>query len=175
MRAFVILGATFLPLIGCSQTPTGPTTPAASTSPIAFYAPLTNRTVIWHATSTVVDVSPTGDSCRVDQTIGETRNVDWAIEDNPSATVSIVIFVNPAANYLSDPAAPVYVGSRTDNHFTTEAMQDGGFTCFVWHGDLTGSFSADGRTFDAVENITYFHSGEDNMVVRRHWTGARQN
>jgi hypothetical protein len=77
-------------------------------------------------------------------------------------------------NYMGDPRTPAYYGSRTDDQFATVAEQDGQPTCFVWHGDLTGSFSADGRTFDAVENSKYVHFGEDDMVVRRHWTGTRQ-
>jgi hypothetical protein len=171
MRAFVILALTVLPPIGCSQTPTGPTTTAASTPPNPAPVP---ETTIWHATATVSGVSATLNSCPVDHAVGQTRNIDWAIEDRPSPTVAIVIFMSPGGDYMGDPATPVYYGSRMDDQFVTVAEQDGQPTCFVWHGDLTGSFSADGRTFDAVENVMYVHRGEDDMVVRRHWTGTRQ-
>jgi len=77
---------------------------------------------------------------------------------------------------MGDPRAPCYGGTRTGDQFAAEAAQDGpgnSTPCFVWHGDFTGSFSADGRTFDAVENIKYVLRGEDDMVVSRHWTGTR--
>jgi hypothetical protein len=125
--------------------------------------------------STVVDVSTTVNSCPVDHAVGDTRTVDWAIDLSPAVPSSILLTESPGGDYMSDPATPVYYGSRTNDQFATVAEQDGQPTCFVWHGDLTGSFSADGSTFDAVENVTYTHFGEDNMVVRRHWTGTRQS
>jgi hypothetical protein len=86
-----------------------------------------------------------------------------------------LLFESPdLGNYMFDPGTPVYYGSRTADQFATVAEQDGQSGCFVWHGDLTGSFSGDGNAFDAVESIKYTHFGEADMVVRRHWTGTRQ-
>ena len=191
MRGFVIIALTAaLSLIGCSDSPTGPTTSAVIIPPNPAPRPGTAcnavwpqcERVIWRATSIVVDVSATLNSCPVDNVVGQTRTVDWAIEQSPSSPSSILLFESAGnlqdpqdfGNYMGDPRTPAYYGSRTDDQFATVAEQDGQPTCFVWHGDLTGSFSADGRTFNAVENIKYLHFGEGDMVVRRHWTGIRQ-
>jgi hypothetical protein len=143
--------------------------------------------------STVVDVSATLNSCPVDNAVGQTRIVEWVIGERPSSAPNIfftetagVYDPHQSLNYLNDGRTPLYYGSRTDDQFTTIAEQDGGGTgtCFVWHGDLTGTFSPDGLTIDAVENVKYTYVGErdsatgkwetDDMVVRRHWTGTRR-
>jgi hypothetical protein len=138
-------------------------------------------------------VSATLNSCPVDNAVGQTRSVDWAIEEKPSSPSNIslsettgVYDPQHGTNYLNDGRTPFYYGSRTNDQFTTIAEQDGGptGTCFVNHGDLTGSFSPDGLTFDAVENVQYIYVGArdpatgnwatDGMVVSRHWTGTRR-
>jgi len=136
---------------------------------------------IWRAQSTVVGVSPTLNSCPTDNAIGQTRSVDWAVQEHLSFPSSILLFESAGVfdprnwpDYMGNPRTPLYAGSRTADQFTATAEQDGMPTCFVWHGDLTGSFSPDGLTFDAVENIKYTHFGEGDMVVSRHWTGTRR-
>ena len=180
MRAFAMVLLTVLPLVGCSHGPTQPTTSAAVVAPSSPAPPA--ETTIWRAQSTVVGVSPTLNSCPTDNAVGQTRSVDWAVQEGSSnPQVSILLFESAGVydpqhppNYMSDPRTPVYYGSRTGDQFTAAAEQDGMPTCFVWHGDLTGSFSPDGLTFDAVENIKYTHFGEGDMVVSRHWTGTRR-
>jgi hypothetical protein len=169
MRAFVLLTLTSLSLVGCSPGPTRPTTSAVTTSPNT--APLPHTDSTWSATSTVVAVSPTLNNCPVDHSVGQIRTAVWSIEER-SSSPSILIFTGD--DYMADPTAPLYYGSRTDNQFATVAEQDGQSGCFVSHGDLTGSFSVDSRTFDAVENVRYVHFGEDDMVVQRHWTGTQR-
>lgn len=177
MRKILALAVMALPIGGCSQSATGPTTSPVITAPSSAPARGFDH---WQATSTVVDVSATANGCPVDHTIGQTRTVDWAIEQPPYPSSSVSIFFLESvdsqgrSDYMSDPAAPLYYGSLTGEQFATVAEQDGQPGCFVWHGDFTGRFSADGRTFDAVENIKYVHFGEDEMVVRRHWLGTRQ-
>jgi hypothetical protein len=131
----------------------------------------------------VVSVSATLNDCPVDHTVGQTRNVVWAIGPGPTSPSSIVAFESPDLvldapyDVCGDPRAPCYTGTRTGDQFATQAAADpepgNSPPCFVWHGDFTGSFSADGRIFDAVENIRYVLRGEDDMVVSRHWTGTR--
>jgi hypothetical protein len=180
MRTFAIAVLTVLPLVGCSDGPTQPTTSAAVVAPSSPALPA-RTTTIWRAQSTVVGVSPTLNSCPTDNVVGQTRSVEWAIQEGSfKPPVSILLYESAGVydlqhppDYMSDPRTPVYFGSRTGDQFATSAEQDGQRTCFVWHGDLTGSFSPDGLTFDAVENIKYHLSGEDDMVVSRHWTGTR--
>jgi hypothetical protein len=182
MRAFAMVVLMALPLIGCSHSPAEPTTSAVITPPAPAPPP---GTTIWRAESTVVSVSATLNSCPVDNAGGQTRSVDWVVQKAPFDPSSDVILLfetagvinNPQdirTDYMGDPRTPVYHGPRTGDQFTAIAEQDGQPTCFVWHGDLTGSFSPDGLTFDAVEIIRYTHFGEDDMMVRRHWTGTRR-
>jgi hypothetical protein len=181
MRAFAMVVLTVLPLVGCSDGPTQPTTSANVVAPSIFTPP----TTIWRAQSTVVSVSPTLNSCPVDNAVGQTRSVDWAVQDgfvnphNPQLTILLfesagVYDPQHGTNYITDPRTPVYYGSRTGDQLTAMAEQDGMPTCFVWHGDLTGSFSPDGLTFAADETIRYTLFSEGDMVVSRHWTGTRR-
>jgi hypothetical protein len=179
MRAVAMVLLTVLPLVGCSHGPTQPTTfaPVTPSNPQRAFV-----TTIWRAQSTVVGVSPTLNSCPTDNAVGQTRSVEWALQDGSyKSQDSILLFESAGVydpqhppNYMSDPRTPVYYGSRTGDQFAAEAGQDGMPTCFVWHGDLTGTFSPDGLSFDAVENIKYTHFGEGDMVVSRHWTGTRR-
>jgi hypothetical protein len=186
----VIVVSTVLPFVDCSHSPTQPTTPPAH-SPAPAQTPLPADGIcsvpawpqcvqrIWHAESTVVGVSATLNSCPVDNAVGQTRSVDWADDENPSRS-SILLQESAASfdpqhppDFMADAQTPLYFGSRTGDQFTTIAEQDGMPTCFVWHGDFSGSFSPDGLTFDADESITYTHFGENDMIVRRHWKGIR--
>jgi hypothetical protein len=189
MRAVAMVLLTVLPLVGCSHGPTQPTTSAAVVA-TSTLGPLPSVTTIWRAQSTVVGVSPTLNSCSTDNVVGQTRSVDWALQDfGPQrGLISIVLYeyadvYDPQhpPNYMSDPRTPAYAGSRTGDQFAATAGQDpvndtttGMPTCFVYHGDLTGAFSPDGLSFDAVENIKYTHHGENDMVVSRHWTATRR-
>ena len=182
MRDLLIVALAVLPLAGCSHSPTQPTTSAGIASPPSPATPGTPGITIWRAESTVVGVSATLNGCPIDDAVDQTRTVEWAIEEgsfNPQ--VSIQLFESAGVydpqhppDYMSDPRTPVYYGSRTGDQFAASAEQDGQSGCFVWHGDLTGTFSADGVTFDAVENVKYTHFGEDDMTIRRHWTGTRR-
>jgi hypothetical protein len=191
MRAFLIIVFTALLLIGCSHGITQPTTSAAPISPPSSLLPV--RSTLWRAESTVVDVSATLNSCPVDNAVGQTRTVEWVIGETPSSASNIsfsettgVYDPHQPLNTMNDGRTPLYYGSRTGDQFTTIAEQDGGptGTCFVWHGDLTGTLSPDGLTVDAVENVKYTYVGAqdpqtghwtaDDMVVRRHWTGTRR-
>ena len=191
MRAFAMVLLTVLPLVGCSHGPTQPTTSAGVVAPSSPALPA--RTAIWRADSTVLSVSATLNSCPVDNAVGQTRSVEWSIEERPSSPSNIFFFEttgvydsHQSLNYMNDGRTPLYYGSRSGDQFTTIAEQDGGptGTCFVNHGDLTGSFSPDGLTFDAVENVQYVYVGArdpatgnwatDAMVVHRHWTGTRR-
>jgi len=117
----------------------------------------------------------------VDNAVGQTRSVDWAVQEGSFLSPSGISLTESAGvfdpqhspNYMNDPRTPLYYGSRTGDQFTTVAEQDGNSYCILWHGDLTGSFSPDGLTFDAVESVKYVQGG-GVMVVSRHWTGTRR-
>jgi hypothetical protein len=118
-----------------------------------------------------LDVSATRNSCLTDNSVGQTRTeVGWTINEDAARTSITLIEAVGAINFRT----PYYAGSLTGSQFTASTWQDGGFDCFVWEGDLSGSFSADGLTFDAIETIEYRHSGESPMQVRRHWIGSRR-
>ena len=181
MRAFATVILTALSLVGCSHGPTQPTTSATVVAPSSSSLPA-GTTTIYRAQSTVVGVSPTTlDSCPVDNAVGQTRSVDWAVQEGSFLSPSGISLTESAGvfdpqhspNYMNDPRTPLYYGSRTGDQFTTVAEQDGNSYCILWHGDLTGSFSPDGLTFDAVESVKYVQGG-GVMVVSRHWTGTRR-
>ena len=149
-------------LAGCSHSVIEPTQSTPTTA-----AP-SQTTSVWSADSTVLAVSGQN-SCLADNAVGDTkRNVGWTVKQDTTS----ITFIEAIGAY--DLRTPYYVGSLSDNQFTTTTWQDGGFDCFVWSGDFSGSFSADGLAFDAVENIEYRHSGENPMQVRRHWTASRR-
>ena len=155
-------------LAGCSHSVIEPTqsTPIAPASAAPSPAP-SQTTSVWSADSTVLAVSGQN-GCLADNAVGDIRtNVGWTVKQDATS----VTFIEALGAY--DLRTPYYTGSLSDNQFRTTTWQDGGFDCFVWGGDLSGSFSADGLTFDAVENIEYRHSGESPMQVRRHWTASR--
>jgi hypothetical protein len=108
-------------------------------------------------------------SCLTDKAVGDIRtNVGWTVKQNATSITLI------EAIGAIDLRTPYYTGSLSGNQFATTTWQDGGFDCFVWSGDLSGSFSADGLTVDAIENIEYHHLGENPMQVRRRWTANRR-
>ena len=131
MRAFAMVVLTVLPLVGCSHGPTQPASAAQPTTSATVVAPsspaLPVETTIWRAQSTVVGVSPTPNSCPTDNAVGQTRSVEWAVQEgsfNPQ--VSILLFESAGVydqqhppNYMSDPQTPVYYGSRTGDQFAT--------------------------------------------------------
>ena len=136
MRAFVIAVLTVLQLVGCSRSPTQPTT---SASAISAPSPAPPVFTIWRAQSTIVGVSPTLNSCPTDNAVGQTRGVEWAVKEGSfKKDVSIQLYESAGVydpqhppDYFSDPRTPLYFGSRTGDQFAAMAQQDGGRTCFV--------------------------------------------
>src|SRR5262245_19802372 len=112
MRAFVIVVLTVLPFVGCSHGPTQPTTSAAVNviSPPSPVPPAVTA-IIWRAQSTVLGVSATLNSCPIDNAVGQTRSVEWAVQEgsfNPQ--VSILLFESAGVydpqhppDYMTDP------------------------------------------------------------------------
>jgi hypothetical protein len=155
-------------LCGCSRSVLEPTqtTPTGAGSPAPSPAP-SETTTLWSADSTVLSVSGQN-SCLADNAVGDiTTNVGWTITN--SAT--FITLIEAIGAY--DVRTPYYEGSLSGNQFRTKTAQDGG-DCLPENGDFSGSFSADGLTFDAIENIEYRDRGGNLMQVRRHWTGSRR-
>jgi hypothetical protein len=129
----------------------------------------------WSADATVMSVSSTRNSCAA-STVGQTSSgVKWDIRVLGDKLELFNIDEN--TGLLAAAVNPnIYYGSLTGAQFVaTGSGTDGSFGCIIWGGDLTGSFSADGRHFQAVENIEYRHGGgEPTMLVQRRWTGSRQ-
>jgi hypothetical protein len=167
LRLVLVFAA--LPLIDC-QGPAEPTAPTPSATPGTPPAPMPpTASSTWSADSTLLAVSATRNSCLTDGAIGDTRtNVGWTIKQD-ATSITLIETIGPV-----DLRTPYYTGSLNDRSFTATTWQDGGYDCFVWEGDVSGSFSADGLTFDAIETIEYHHFGENPMQVRRHWTGRQR-
>lgn len=149
--------------------PTAPQSPAPTPPPSAAAVD-----TYWDAESTVVAVSSTRNGC-TESVVGQTsRGYLWQVR--------VILERFEARNTGENPFYPftgvsphVYNGTIDGRHFTAIGTgQDGGFECFVWSGDLAGTFSEDGKTFEAVENIEYHHYGEDPMRVQRRWTATRK-
>src|SRR4051794_9607777 len=136
MRAALALTVVSSVLVAsCSPSPTQPApAPSAPTNQVPSPSiPATINT--WSATSTVIDVSATRNSCATDAATGQaTDGVGWTTKES----VNSIAFIEAIGTVTI--RTPYYTGTRTDRQFQTTTWQDGGFDCFVWNGDLTGSF-----------------------------------
>jgi hypothetical protein len=112
-------------------------------------------------------VSGTGLGCGWGLTTGDGRSgVLWRI----TQTGDSVILDEDMPNWPTDDIP--YYGSLTGTHFAAADVESGNGVCQFRGGELSGSFSEDGRHFDAMETLVW--GATDYQVrVQRHWTGSR--
>ena len=119
----------------------------------------------WAADAIVV--SSTGAGCGWGIQTGDTRNgVFWRI----TRTGDSVTLDEDTPNWPTDDVP--YSGQLNGMHFVANDVESGGGVCAFRGGDLSGSFSDDGLTFEAMETLRW-GSVEHSVVVQRHWSGRR--
>lgn len=145
-----------------TQTTTAPTPTPTSTAP----RPSTSTpTANWVADATVV--SGTGLGCGWGLTAGATRTgVLW----NITRTNDSVMLDEDIPNWPTDDIP--YSGSVSGTRFVATYTQTPEGVCAFRGGTLSGSFSDDGLTFEALETLAWGPS-EHQVTVQRHWTGRR--
>jgi len=123
----------------------------------------------WRADATVVGVFG-GRGCGWGTTPGETRpGVQWRITIAPAA----ILLEEDMANWPTDhlPFSGVLSG-QDFNAFYTNNGNYLGSTCQFRDGKLTGRFSQDFSTFEAMETLTWGPPNAETRVQRR-WIGSR--
>jgi hypothetical protein len=160
-----------LVVVACSDArlPTQPTTPAPGQTPTsAITAPAATppNGANWVADATVLSVTGTG-GCGSGITMGETRTgVWWRITQNGDS----ITLDEDMANWPTDDTP--FSGSLSGTQFVAADVESGGGVCQFRGGQLVGSFSADGQSFDATE-VLLWGPLESPVRVQRHWTGRR--
>jgi hypothetical protein len=165
---FITLGVTLI-LSACTdvrpptQTTTAPTPTPTSTAP----KPLpSSPTANWVANATVL--SGTGLGCGWGLTAGETRTgVLWNIRRMDDS----VMLDEDIPNWPTDDSP--YSGSVSGTRFVATYTQPSDGVCAFRGGTLSGSFSDDGLTFEALETLAWGSSSEHQVTVQRRWSGRR--
>jgi hypothetical protein len=130
-------------------------------------SPLAN----WIADATVLSATNSGHACGWGTSSGDTRaGVGWRITIGEN-TVSLDEDMN---NYPTDDIP--YSGSLTGAQFTA-AYSSGGdylkYVCQFKGGTLSGTFSTDSSSFEALETLVWGPPGQETTVQRR-WTASRR-
>jgi hypothetical protein len=148
---------------GGMSTPT-PVSPPVAVSPSgpAQGASLAN----WQGDATVVARSGSG-GCGWGTAIGESRaGVLWRVAIDSAA----VTLDEDMANFPTDDVR--YVGTLSGQSFAATSSQQIGGVCQFAGGELSGTFSPDFTSFEAMETLRWGGPGAETTVQRR-WQ-ARQ-
>jgi hypothetical protein len=150
-----------------------PVSPAATPTP-----PPTNTTA-WTVVVTIE--SATGDACAsigVNASYIPVPGYPWDVIRNGS---SIVLRYLPQyypidhTDYTGTLSGPSFTASRLDSFPPSSWTCANGQTVRdpVQTEQLSGTFAADDRSFDAVEIETWRLSSGEEATIRRHWVGTR--
>ena len=148
-------------------------------SPAATPTPLPTTTTLWTVMVTVE--STTGDPCAsigVNASYIPVPGYPWDVIRNGS---SIVLRYLPQyypidhTDYTGTLSGPSFTASRLDSFPPSSWTCANGQTVRdpVQTEQLSGTFAADDRSFDAVEIETWRLSSGEEATIRRHWTGTR--
>ena len=168
MRHVFIFTAGLL-LCGCSGAPL-PGQPTATPRPAAptpaSPAPINGANWIGEA---IVVSSAGSAACGWGTTAGDTRSdVLWRIGINGDS----LMLDEDMRNWPTDDIP--FFGTLNGTRFSAAYTEQPSGVCMFRGGTLSGSFSDDGRTFDATETLEWgAASGQPAATVQRRWTGRR--
>jgi hypothetical protein len=167
-RYLVFFGSLLFLLTGC--TGKGAPTPVSPTPPIPPPAQSNSIVSSWTANSIVVS-SADGNACGGATVVGATsRNIEWRITtEDPSILLEVDM-----ANYPTDHMR--YSGVSTGRQFAGSYATGADyldFFCELRGGELTGTFSANGLTFEATETLIWGPPANERTVERR-WSGVKR-
>jgi hypothetical protein len=144
-----------------------PTTTAPTPTPISTTPkpPTPSPAANWVADATVL--SGPGLGCGWGITVGDTRTgVLW----NITRTGDSVMLDEDIPNWPTDDIP--YSGSMSGTSFVAAYAQTPAGVCAFAGGTLSGTFSDDGLTFEALETLAW-GPPERKVTVQRHWIGRR--
>lgn len=155
-------------LIGCAcsegHPPTAPTASPPQTTATPAPSPINGAN--WAADAVVVSATG-GFTCGWGTSPGETRGgVLWRITQENDT----ILLDEDMPNWPTDDTP--FHGRLTGTHFAAEDVEAGGGVCAFRGGELTGTFSDDGLTFEAMETL-HWGSTEHVTTVQRRWNGRR--
>ncbi len=161
--ARIVLLTTLLVGCGDGRPPTAPTSsPRASASP----GPAAMNDANWAADAVVVATTG-GFTCGWGTSPGETRSgVLWRITQD----IDTITLDEDVPNWPTDDVP--FHGRLTATHFDATVVETAGGLCAFRGGELTGTFSDDGLTFEAIEML-HWGSAEHVTTVQRRWNGRR--
>jgi hypothetical protein len=143
--------------------PVAPTTPAPVSAP--------SNGANWTANATVTAVTRgSAPPCGWGTSVGDTRaGVEWRI----TMTGEQVSLDEDMRNWPTDDVP--FAGRLSGVQFTASYASGSDYARYVCQfreGTLSGTFSSDFSTFDAVETLIW-GTPETQTVVQRHWVGSR--
>lgn len=165
---FVVLGLVLL-FTACQTAPTAPSKPLAQASPAP--SPAQERLQShWIGIATVVSTADSGSSCGWGISVGDTRqNVEWRI----TITGDSIALAVDMRNWPTDHTP--YSGSLSGRQFTASYDQGADYAKYICQfkvGTLSGRFSADFSSFEAVETLVWGVPGAER-TAQRQWAGSR--
>jgi hypothetical protein len=123
----------------------------------------------WTGNSTV-ESSHEGNACEGETRVGATsKDIEWRITTDDSAILLEVDIINWPTDHMR--YSGTLTGTQFAGSYATEAAYSD-FFCEVRGGRLTGTFSADMRSFDATETLIWGPPDEERTVQRR-WTASK--
>jgi len=168
LRYLILLSAVLFLHSGC--TGKGTPTPVSPTPPVP--PPAQNNSIVsnWTANSLVVS-SDDGNACGGATLVGATtRNVEWRITTDDPAILLEVDMVNYPTDHMR------YTGMSTGRQFAGSYATGADyldFFCELRGGELTGTFAANGLSFDATETLIWGPPDNERTVERR-WSGVKR-
>jgi len=154
---------------GTYQTPTAPTPPPRASAPTQPVVPASQPVVNWLAdATTTAAVYGDGGPCGWGTAIGDTRKgVFWNIRIEGSS----ISMDEDLPNWPTDDVP--FAGVLNGNEFKVEYFNGPDYLGYVcrWRGaTLSGRFSDDRSTFEAIENV-FWGTPEGGTTITRQWSG----
>ena len=146
------------------------TTPIIPSAPSLVPSPPTSNVANWRADATVLSATTPGRACGWGTSAGEVRTgVDWRI----TITGGSILLDEDMRNWPTDHIP--FSGTLSGRQFTATYTSGDNYLQFVCQfkgGTLTGTFSDDSSSFEALETLVWGPLGGETTVQRR-WIGSR--
>jgi len=126
--------------------------------------PISTNGANWIAEAAVL--TSNGIGCGWGTNVGDVGTKMWLITQNGAS----ITLDEDMQNWPTDDVP--FRGLVTDKHFAAQDVEAGGGVCAFRGGELDGTFSDDGLTFDALETLRW-GSSEHFVTVQRRWRGRK--
>lgn len=157
-------------LAGCDGTSPLTTAPAVPSPTAPSLPPPPSPLANWRANATVIGVTNPGRACGWGTSAGETRaGVDWRI----TIAGDSIVLEEDMPNWPTDHIP--FSGTLRGQQFTATYTTRGDYlqwACQFKGATLSGRFSQDLSSFEALEELSWGPPGNETTVQRR-WIGSR--